>query len=115
MTLAGGGYPTRSLGRRSPDTYRTLVDRYGHTANGPSKYTTSSFLGGALGHLWREGSVAGRWGPATGYWRYNSQVGTYAPSSTPEDGEVLSWAEFARETLNVDPRDWPPLDHRSRD
>ncbi|MEZ5202895.1 MAG: hypothetical protein R2701_00475 [Acidimicrobiales bacterium] len=39
-----------------PSTYRHLLDRYGHTALAPSKYTTSSFLGGALGALARRRS-----------------------------------------------------------
>jgi hypothetical protein len=49
-----------------PATYRHLLGRYGHRAIAPAKYTTSSFLGGALGHLWREGSVTGIWGSRHG-------------------------------------------------
>jgi hypothetical protein len=36
------------------------------------------------------------------------QVGTYAQSGTPKASEILSWDAFAA-TLDVDPRDWPPL------
>lgn len=96
-----------------PATYRHLLQRYGHRRIGPSKYTTSSFLGGALGALWREGSIEGTWGPATGYWRYNSQVGTYAPAGTPKGAPILSWETYATETLGVDPTSWPAVDQLS--
>lgn len=97
--------------QRSPDTYKLLVDRYGHRATIPSKYTASSFLGGALGHLWREGSIEGMWGPTTGYWSYNDQIGTYAPSGTPEGSDILSWEAFAA-TRGFNSMDWPPLEYR---
>ena len=93
----------------SPDTYMELANRYGHTALGPGKYTVSAFLGGALGQLWRENLVVGRWGPATGYWAYNGTVGAYGPSGTPEKSSILSWESFARTQLGVDPMYWPPL------
>lgn len=92
-----------------PVTYKHLISRYGHTAIGGSRYTTSAFLGGALGQLWREGSVTGTWGPATGYWTYNQTVGTYGPAGTPVDSPILSWASYASDTLGADPATWPPL------
>ncbi len=95
--------------KTSPSQYRELVARYGHRAKSPSSYTASSFLGGSLGHLWREGSIVGKWGPATGYWSYNDKVGTYAPSGTPAEGSILSWKQFASDTLGVDPQSWPAL------
>ena len=99
----------------APATYKFLVDRYGHTALGPAGYTTSAFLGGALGQLWREDLVDGLWAPATGYWSYNGQVGAYGPIGTPESADCLSWEEFATSTLGVDPFDWPPLGYRADD
>lgn len=101
--------------QRSPDVYRQLVDRYGHTAKGPSRYTASAFLGGALGHLWREELIEGVWGPATGYWSYNGQVGSYGPPGTAETDDILSWETFAEQALGVDPFDWPPLGYRNAD
>lgn len=91
--------------------YRHLVSRYGHRAIRPSRYTASSFLGGALGQLWREELVAGRWGPATGYWSYDGEVGCYAAPEADEDGPVRSWASYATEVLRVDPAGWPALGH----
>ena len=96
----------------APEVYKELVRRYGHTTRGPSKYTASAFLGGALGQLWREELVEGRWGPATGYWKYNGQVGCYGPAGTPDDGPILSWATFASETLGAEPAEWPALGYR---
>lgn len=106
--LAEYGVIEQRFSVQAPRTYRHLVDRYGHTAQGPSRYTASAFLGGALGALWREGSVDGVWGPATGYWSYNGQVGAYAPTGTAEDGPILSWVEHAVR-LGCAPGDWPPL------
>ena len=97
---------------RAPRTYTILAERYGHTAYGPSKYTASAFLGGALGQLWRERLVDGVWGPATGYWSYNGVVGAYARMGTPHDTPIASWQDFARTTLRLDPDDWPPLGYR---
>jgi hypothetical protein len=96
----------------APQTYRTLVDRYGHTAFGPKKYTTTAFLAGALGQLWREQSVLGVSARATGYWSYNRFAGAYAPPGTPLDSPIASWEDFARSGLGVDPLDWPPLRYR---
>jgi hypothetical protein len=99
--------------KRAPKTYDFLVRRYGHRAVAPSKYTASSFLGGALGQLWREELVTGRWGPATGYWSYNSEIGTYAQSGAAEDGEILSWVAFA-DANGIPPADWPPLGFKKK-
>lgn len=93
----------------APGVYTYLVDHYGHRATKPSKYTASSFLGGALGQLWREELVAGVWGPATGYWKYNGGVGCYALPEADEDSPILSWETFATDTLHVSPLDWPAL------
>lgn len=107
--LAEYGVIEHRFAERARDTYDTLVRRYGHTALGPSRYTASSFLGGALGQLWREDLVTGLWGPATGYWAYNGQVGAYGPAGTPESERILTWALFAEETLGLDPASWPAL------
>lgn len=65
-----------------------------------------------LGQLWREDLASGVWGPATGYWSYNSQVGAYATPEASEDTAILSWAEFASNELGADPYDWPALDYK---
>jgi hypothetical protein len=92
--------------------YDFLVQRYGHTAiaEGDLKYSASAFLGGALGQLYREGLVVSEFGPATGYWSYNGQVGWYAEASTTAaraDGR--SWKDYAEMELRSDPATWPAL------
>jgi len=65
----------------------------GHRAqNKPQapRYTASSFLGSALGQLWREGLVAGWMVKATGYWSYNGNVGGYGPIGTGSPDEIQS-------------------------
>lgn len=94
-----------------PAAYKVLVERYGHRAVRPSKYTASSFRGGALGQLWQEKLVTGTWDPATGYWSYNREVGCYAIAGTSEGSPFLSWEEYAMDTLNVPARDWPVFGH----
>ena len=101
--------------KKAPRTYQFLVDRYSHTALGPAGYSTSAFLGGALGQLWREELVAGFWAPATGYWSYNGRVGAYGPADTPESDVCLSWEEFAVSTLGAGAYDWPPLGYRAEE
>lgn len=109
------GVVEHRFAQAAPEVYSSLVDRYGHRAVRPSKYTASSFLGGALGQLWREELVAGVWGPATGYWSYNSGISAYARPETSEDVPILSWADFATERLGVHPKDWPALGYRHLD
>jgi len=99
----------------NPDDYATLVERYGHRALAPTQYSASVYLSRQLGQMWRDGRIAGRWAPATGYWAYNGQIGAYGPAGTPESAGCLSWAEFATSTLGVDPGDWPPLGYRAAD
>lgn len=98
-----------------PASYAALVKRYKHRAVEPSKYTASSFLGGALGQLWREELVVGTWGPATGYWSYNGQVGCYVLPPTAEDPPIRSWADYATGTLDVPAGDWPALGYVAAD
>ncbi|HEY0467030.1 MAG TPA: hypothetical protein VGC79_22665 [Polyangiaceae bacterium] len=94
---------------RSPAAYRTLVDRYGHRAISPTKYSASSFLGGALGQLWREELLGGEMAKASGYWSYLSKVGWYAPAGTAPDAARLTWATFATDELGIDPDAWPSV------
>jgi len=92
----------------NPLAYGELVKRYSHRVLGPTRYSTSSFLGGALGQLFREGLVAGGMGRMSGYWSYLSKAGMYGPLGTPMSDQILTWAQFA-ETIGAEPNDWPPL------
>ena len=106
--LAEYGVIEYRFATRAPETYAELIRRYSHGALGPKRYTTSSFLGGALGQLWREEAIDGRWVPATAYWSYNTQVGGYATAPVHDDTPVLSWEQFAT-SLGIDPQTWPPV------
>ncbi|MDQ3643831.1 MAG: hypothetical protein M3450_20765 [Actinomycetota bacterium] len=89
-----------------PDVYfDELVPRYGHVAQGPRRYSTSSFIAGALGRLYREGVLAWQWGSATGFFQYNGQISYWALKPAPDDGELLTWESFARRD-DLDPWAW---------
>lgn len=98
--------------RQYPKPYRELLERYGHTAIEPKRYTASAFLGRALGTLFHEGTLACRYAvPATGRWSYNSDISAWAlPGRGAEENDrVVSWVEFA-EQEGFDPETWPALD-----
>src|SRR5262249_48087028 len=50
-----------------PKIYADLIERYGHTRQGPKHYTVSAFLGGALGRLHDRGDLMMDFAEATGY------------------------------------------------
>lgn len=92
-----------------PETYAALIDHYGHRALGTGKNppTTTAILCGVLGRLYEFEDAIAIWGPATGYWRYNSKISYGAlPQSgvTPED--ILTWEDFAA-AEGLDPTAWP--------
>ena len=85
-----------------PDVYAELIDDYGHTRQGPMKYTASAFIAKAMGTLADRGEVLYKPGRATGYWAYNSGISYWALPPGPENpNEVLTYREFAmREGLD---------------
>ena len=91
-----------------PDTYRHLVDQYGHVAIAPKRYTASAFIGAALGKLRRETDLAYKPCTATGRWSYNGQISAWATNPGPADPAILTWAAFAVSS-GFDPETWPPL------
>jgi hypothetical protein len=90
------------------DVYAELVSKYSHTALGPTQYSASAFPRLAAGKLAREGHLALRWIPATGYWSYNGTISAFALAPASDDAPVLSWSDYAT-TEGFDPRDWPAL------
>jgi hypothetical protein len=92
-------------GTAHPKEYRRLLDTYGHTSMAPRRYTTSSFIGGVLGRLFAYGDLDGDFGPATGYWSYNSIISYLWPTSATPDRR-LTWKEFAVDQ-GLDPLEWP--------
>jgi hypothetical protein len=89
-----------------PQTYNALLDRYGHRAKQPKPFTMSAFIAGALGQLAREGVLAYKWGPATGYWSYNGKVSYWAVPPAPAESRTVTWKEFADGDPSLDASAW---------
>lgn len=75
-----------------PDLFVAHVRERGHVMLAPGIATASSVrFATALGRLARSGDLVSRYGPATGAWRYNSQVTYWARPPAPST--QLSWAD----------------------
>jgi hypothetical protein len=85
------GVVEQRYAERNPKDFAILVERYGHTAIAGKSYTTSAFLAHTLGDLSKYGSVLYHWGPATGRWRYNSQISWWAVPPEPQWSTEKSW------------------------
>src|SRR4051812_44434764 len=73
--------------REHADDFAALVERYNHRARaevGTLSYSVSMFLASTLSRLTQLGSVALRFGPATGPWHYLSTVSYWA---APPEGD----------------------------
>ena len=92
----------------NPQVYEDLVNRYSHMALGATRYSASAFLGQAAGKLSREGSLAIRTVPATGYWSYNSAISAFCLAPASESATPTTWEAFAV-AQGFDPDDWPAL------
>jgi hypothetical protein len=97
-----------------PETYQHLVNTYSHTVHGPTAYSASSFLGGALGQLARRGDLVKKACRATGYWAYNGSLQAYSLPPGPPDGQVQSWGGYAA-LEGFSPMEWPALSHDGGD
>jgi hypothetical protein len=89
-----------------PENYEWMLDRWGHVAITPRKYSVTSFIGSTLGDLSRHTNVAYKSGRGSGFFHYNSSIGFWTLMPVPDKSVDLSWETFAeREGLN--PRSWP--------
>ena len=96
------------LGSQHPREYLRIVDIYGHGCfNDGRKYTASSFIAGVLGRLFYNGDLGGEWGPATGYWHYNSVISYLCPAGA-DPTSTITWQAFAV-SQGLDPDSWPLL------
>ena len=86
-----------------PSTYKRLIDDYGHTRQGPKKYTASAFIASALSRLADLSELTFFVGPATGYWSYNSTISYWALAPGPEESARLTYQEFATQ-IGIDPQ-----------
>lgn len=91
-----------------PGDYEALWRRFGHVhTHGSKRYTLSSYLGGLLGTLSREGSVSHLWTVGTGRWVYNDQVSAWSHPARADE-PIVSWVDYAS-SEGIDPETWPPL------
>ena len=91
----------------NPKVYADLVKDYVHTALAPKQYTASAFIASTLGRMQKEGSLAYRSGPATGFWAYNGVISYWSLLPT-SDQEPRTFSEFAA-GVGFDAQTWPPL------
>jgi hypothetical protein len=78
-----------------PQTYRAIVDRYGHRAlEVGRRYTASILLASACRLLASNEELELRWGEATGFWSYNEVVSYWALAPAASE-QMLTWADFA--------------------
>jgi hypothetical protein len=92
--------------RLRPETFRGLLDDYGHTRIERNKpYTVTSFIAGTLGRLARFGELELVYGPATGHWSYNEVISYWSLHRTEPQDPTFSWVQFAGE-IGIDPMLW---------
>ena len=90
------GVVERRFALLCPEVYTRLIEDYGHTRQGPKKYTASAFIAKAMGTLADRGEVLYKSGKATGYWAYNSGISYWAMPPEPADPDsILTYREFA--------------------
>ena len=87
------GVVERAYAHNRPDDFALIVERFGHRAITPTKYTASAFIARALGDLSRWGHVLYHPGQATGRWAYNSDISWWALAPAPNWEDRLSWAD----------------------
>jgi hypothetical protein len=96
------GLVERAYALRCPDDFTAIVNRYGHRAISPKRYTASAFLGGVLGTLSRVGTVLYHPGPATGRWSYNGTISWWTVPPAPDwESSRLSWEDSGYEVSYV--------------
>jgi hypothetical protein len=93
-------------GTTYPEIYADLLVRWGHVAQSPRKYSVTSFIGSALGHLSRATNVTHKSGPGSGFFSYNSTVGFWTLEPVPADTVDMGWEQCATEA-GIDPDTWP--------
>ena len=115
LGLAEHGVVEYRFWEQAPETYKTLVEMYGHKyLTEGLRYSASAFLARALSQLATERLIYGTIVPATGRWAYNGRTGAYGPKGTDRSEHCLSWEEFATGVLGISSEDWPPLSPGNR-
>lgn len=87
------GIVERTYAHNCPDDFAQIVERFGHRAITPSKYTASAFIARTLGDLSRTGHVLYHPGKASGRWAYNSDISWWSLAPAPDWADRISWAD----------------------
>jgi hypothetical protein len=96
------GLIERAYALYRPTEFARIVNEFGHNAIEPKRYTTSAFVGRALGALGRQGTIGYRNGPATGRWSYNSSISWWAVHPLPDwDAARISWQDAGHDMSYV--------------
>ena len=99
------GVVEEAYARDNPADFAALVERYNHRAlagEGKLSYSVSMFLASTLSRLTTQGSVALKFGPATGPWSYLSVV-SYWAMPPARDWEDRLTAEAAGQSFDYLP------------
>lgn len=95
-------------GTDHPSSYRWMVERWGHVAQSPRRYSVTSFIGSTLGALTRATDVSYREGRGTGFYDYNPTIGFWTLKPVPTDTVESAWATVAVELGHLS-HCWPIL------
>jgi hypothetical protein len=102
------GVVEHRYGTAHPSKYQSMIDRWGHCAQGPRRYSVTTYIGSTLGTLCRGATVTHRSGAATGFFQYNPVIGFWTLQPIQPQMVERSWATEAVE-LGHQPGDWPLL------
>lgn len=101
-------------GTAHPDNYKWMIDRWGHVAMGPRRYSVTAFIGSTLGALSTWTAITYQPGRGTGFFSYNRTIGTWTIEPVPSETTLMSWERFAEEE-GFSPNGWPLLGYPGTD
>lgn len=106
---ADTGVVEHRYGQRHPETYAWMIERWGHVAMGERPYSSTSFIGSALGDLSRTPAVAFKaGGVGTGMYRHNRTIGLWTRPPVLDNAVDMTWERFAYQQ-GFHPKDFPLL------
>ena len=85
------GLVERAYAISHPADFRVLIDRWGHTAQGPRQYSASSYIGSVLGRMASRGEVAYRSDRGTGRWAYNRDASFWSVDRDAPWDQRTTW------------------------
>lgn len=85
------GLVERAYATANPDDFAVLLDRWGHTAQGPRQYSASSYIGSVLGRMASNGDLFYRPDRGTGRWSYNHDASYWSVDPEASWEERTTW------------------------